>query len=89
VSELTRELETELSEPSPALVRELAGIPGDIVVLGAGGKMGPSLAWMSKRAAGSFRRVIAVARFTDPALRAVLEQHEVETIESTPIFLES
>ena len=75
------ELEDELSRPSFELTKELSHVPGDILVLGAGGKMGPSLARMSKRAAGPLRRVIAVARFTDPARRAVLEQHEVETIE--------
>ncbi|MHB1223205.1 MAG: NAD-dependent epimerase/dehydratase family protein [Gemmatimonadaceae bacterium] len=58
-----------LSRPDPALVRLLAGVPGDIVVLGAGGKMGPSLAGMARRAldaagdAHARRRVIAVSRF--------------------------
>ena len=79
--ELVSVLEAELSEPSPVLIQELAGIPGDILILGAGGKMGPTLARMAKRAAGPARRVIALARFTDRAVRASLDRHEVETIE--------
>ncbi len=75
------ELEDRLSEPTPGVVETLARHPGDIMVLGAGGKMGPTLARMAKRAsdaAGSGRRVIAVSRFAggDAALRA----HGVETI---------
>jgi len=48
-------------------------------VLGVGGKMGPSLARMAKRAAPG-KRVIGVARFSDPAARAMLESHGVECI---------
>ncbi len=40
-----------MSEPTPALVADLARIDGDIMVLGVGGKMGPTLARMAKRAA--------------------------------------
>ena len=75
------DLEDELSRPSPELSRELSQIPGDILVLGAGGKMGPTLARMAKRAGGPARRVIAVARFTNREVRATLEQHGVVTIE--------
>ena len=68
-----------MSEPTPALVADLARIDGDIMVLGVGGKMGPTLARMAKRAAPG-RRVIGVARFSDPAARATLERHGVECI---------
>jgi hypothetical protein len=51
-------LEERLSRPPAALVAALAAVPGDIVVLGAGGKMGPSLARMAKRADPA-RRVVA------------------------------
>ncbi|MGH7665542.1 MAG: NAD-dependent epimerase/dehydratase family protein [Gemmatimonadaceae bacterium] len=44
------ELEERLSRPAPAVVGALSQIPGDVIVLGAGGKMGPSLAWMLHRA---------------------------------------
>lgn len=61
------ELEERLSRPDGRLAAQLAALGGDIVVLGAGGKMGPSLARMARRAldtAGTAgRRVIAVSRF--------------------------
>jgi nucleoside-diphosphate-sugar epimerase len=43
-------LDDLLSAPSPAVVRTLLACPGDVVVLGAGGKMGPTLARMVRRA---------------------------------------
>ncbi|HMN65565.1 MAG TPA: epimerase, partial [Burkholderiaceae bacterium] len=58
-------LESFMSEPSPALVADLEKVDGDIMVLGVGGKMGPTLARMARRAAPG-RRVIGVARFSDP-----------------------
>ena len=72
-------LETFMSEPTPALVADLAGVDGDIIVLGVSGKMGPTLARMARRAAPG-KRVIGVARFTDPTLKAALEAHGVECI---------
>jgi nucleoside-diphosphate-sugar epimerase len=75
-------LETLLSEPTRHAVDTLQRLPGDIVVLGAAGKMGPTLARMARRAtdlAGASRRVIAVSRFTS-ASRDALEAHGVETI---------
>ena len=72
-------LETFMSEPTPGLVADLARIDGDILILGVGGKMGPTLARMARRAAPD-KRVIGVARFTDPALKASLERHGVECI---------
>ncbi len=49
------------------------------MILGVGGKMGPTLARMAKRAAPS-KRIIAVARFTADGLRQELEKHGIETI---------
>jgi nucleoside-diphosphate-sugar epimerase len=72
------ELEEHLSRPTPALQRLLATVPGPLVVLGAGGKMGPSLARMAKRADAT-RRVVAVSRWSDRAAAAALEIHGVET----------
>ena len=72
-------LEDFMSLPSPALASDLARAPGDIVVLGVGGKMGPTLARMAKRAAPA-RRVIGVARFSEPDLRARLESWGIECI---------
>ena len=72
-------LEDFMTEPAPALIADLARVPGDILVLGAAGKMGPTLARMAKRAAPG-KRVVGVARFTDPAARAALQAAGVETI---------
>jgi nucleoside-diphosphate-sugar epimerase len=68
-----------MTEPTPALVDDLARVPGDLLVLGAAGKMGPTLARLAKRAAPG-KRVVGVARFTDPAARAALDAAGVETI---------
>ncbi|MFK7792405.1 MAG: NAD-dependent epimerase/dehydratase family protein [Devosiaceae bacterium] len=72
-------LEDMLSRPSEDLIASLAALPGDITILGVGGKMGPTLARMAKRAAPD-KRIIGVARFSDPAVRADLEQHGIETV---------
>jgi nucleoside-diphosphate-sugar epimerase len=73
------ELEELLSRPSGALVEDLACLDGDIMILGVGGKMGPTLARMAKRAAPK-KRVIGVARFSEPGLKESLEAHGVETV---------
>ena len=72
-------LENVMSTPSAGLMTDLARVPGDIMVLGVGGKMGPTLARMAKRAAQG-RRVIGVARFSEAGLREKLEAHGVECI---------
>lgn len=72
-------LETFMSEPTHGLVADLARVDGDIIVLGVGGKMGPTLARLAKRAAPG-RRVIGVARFSEPGLRDSLQRHGIECI---------
>jgi dTDP-4-dehydrorhamnose reductase len=72
-------LEELLSRPTPALSAVLSSVPGDILVLGAGGKMGPSLSRMARRADPA-RRVIAVSRWTNRDAAGALEAHGVETI---------
>ncbi|MGH7523571.1 MAG: NAD-dependent epimerase/dehydratase family protein [Gemmatimonadales bacterium] len=77
------ELEESLSAPTPDTVVALARLSGDIAILGAGGKMGPSLARLAVRAsaaAGVPRRVIAVSRFSDQSVREVIERAGIETI---------
>ncbi|HEU5297630.1 MAG TPA: NAD(P)-dependent oxidoreductase [Burkholderiaceae bacterium] len=74
-------LEQVMTTPSPALVATLKRVSGDILVLGVGGKMGPTLARLAKRAAPD-KRVIGVARFSEPGLKAALERHGVECIEA-------
>lgn len=76
-------LEEALASPDERLVERLRNLPGDILLLGAGGKMGPTMAWMARRAAdraGLQREVIAVSRFSDPITRARLERRGVRTI---------
>lgn len=76
------ELEAALSTPDDATIAVLAELDGDIVLLGAGGKMGPTLARMARRAldeAGSRHRVIAVSRFSKPGAQADFESHGIET----------
>jgi nucleoside-diphosphate-sugar epimerase len=72
------ELEEYMTRPSAELEADLAGI-GDILVLGVGGKMGPTLARMAKRAAPK-SRVIGVARFSEKGLREKLEHQGIECI---------
>ena len=61
----------------------MAALDGDLIILGAGGKMGPSLARLARRAvdkAGASKRIIAVARFTNERLAGELEAEGIETI---------
>ncbi|MCE9631244.1 MAG: NAD-dependent epimerase/dehydratase family protein [Planctomycetia bacterium] len=78
------DLETELSRPTPGAIEALRGLQGDVLVLGAGGKMGPTLARMVRRGLDTIghtsRRVIAVSRFSSAAAAAGLRNHGVETI---------
>lgn len=58
-------------------------LDGDILILGAGGKMGPSLAGLAQRAsreAGKGRLIVAVARFSDREVEATLQRQGIETI---------
>ena len=73
-------LEDFMTEPTPELVADLAGIAGDILVLGVAGKMGPTLARMAKRAAPG-KRIVGVARFSDSAVRRTLDEAGVETMQ--------
>jgi nucleoside-diphosphate-sugar epimerase len=75
------ELEAFMADPPEALIADLAHLPGDILVLGVAGKMGPTVARMAKRAAPD-KRVVGVARFSNPAMRPLLEAAGVETIAS-------
>ena len=74
-------LEEVMTTPSPALIADLEKAPGDIIVLGVGGKMGPTLARMAKRAAPT-RRVVGVARFSEKGLREQLTAQGIECIEA-------
>ena len=70
-------LEDFMTTPSPQLVADLRTLSGDILVLGVGGKMGPTLARLAKRAAPLGKRVIGVARFSEPGVREALARAEL------------
>src|ERR1700675_1950002 len=77
------ELEEFLSRPSEADIAAIARLDGDLLILGAGGKMGPSLARRAHRAAekgGARKKIITVARFSDNQLRASLASEGIETL---------
>lgn len=78
-----QQLEELLSAPSPADIEAARSLDGPLLILGAAGKMGPSLAHLVKRAldaAGNRARVIAVSRFSSPDSRAQLQSWDIETI---------
>lgn len=77
------DLDDALSEPTPHLIEAMSRIPGDVTVLGAGGKMGLTLVRMLQQAsqrAGIARRIVAVSRFTRPGHRELFEQHGLSTV---------
>lgn len=79
------QLDDLLSEPTDAAIDVMRRLEGDLILLGVGGKMGPTLARMAKKAsthAGIERRVIGVSRFSDAAARRKLESWGVETIQA-------
>jgi len=79
----TVQLEELLSRPTPEVVQSMGRVEGDVIVLGVGGKIGPSLARMARRAsdmAGAKRRIIGVARFSTPGLAEQLRADRIETI---------
>jgi nucleoside-diphosphate-sugar epimerase len=81
--ESVEQLEDLLCEPTTAAVAAMGHLDGDLMLLGVGGKMGPTLARMARRAsdqAGVRRRVIGVSRFSSGGLEERLRRHGVETI---------
>ncbi len=73
------ELEHFLTRPSRALVRDMEKLEGDLLILGVGGKMGPTLARLARNAMPG-RRIVAVARFSEAGVREKLEKSGIETI---------
>jgi nucleoside-diphosphate-sugar epimerase len=72
-------LEELLCRPTQVLIDELKSADGDIMILGVGGKMGPTVAGLAKNAAPE-RRVVGVARFSEPGLKEQLQARGIETI---------
>src|SRR5438045_2723725 len=80
-----RSLYEKLLEPSQPLIESIAGLEGDIIILGVGGKMGPSLAKLAKRAAdvgGVQKKIIGVARFTEIGLENELNGQGIITVKA-------
>ncbi len=83
--ETIEELEFKMSQPSQRLMDDLLKIEGDIMILGVGGKMGPTLAMLAKnavRTAGLEKRIIGVSRFSQGTLKEELESSGIETIQA-------
>lgn len=78
------DLESALAEPSAALIEDMRAGSGDLAILGAGGKMGPTLAMLARNAMNAAGRtddrVYAVSRFGDAALRARLESAGITVV---------
>jgi nucleoside-diphosphate-sugar epimerase len=77
------ELEARLSAPTAEVCDLMGRLEGDLLLLGVGGKMGPTIAKMAKRAivaAGVRKRVIGVSRFSSGGLQRELEAAGIETI---------
>ena len=72
-------LEEVMTAPSAASRAALETLPGDIIILGVGGKIGPTLARLAKRAAPG-KRVVGVARFSEEGLREQLAAAGIECI---------
>lgn len=78
-----QKLQNLLTAPSAALAEDLAKLHGDLMVIGAGGKMGPTLCLLAAnavKAAGVKKRVIAVSRFSNAAAAKLLTDAGVEII---------
>jgi nucleoside-diphosphate-sugar epimerase len=79
-------LEDLLSTPSDAAIQTLRNLDGDFIILGAAGKMGPSLSRMIRRGLDALgrtaARVIAVSRFSTPSAQQDFNNRGVETIKA-------
>src|SRR5688572_10759897 len=81
---LFRMIDPRFTEPREETVATLRGCPGDVIVLGAGGKMGPSLTAMLARAVeqvGDRRKVVAVSRWSDRIARQSLAEMGVQSVD--------
>lgn len=77
------ELVALLTKPSSRLIEDMRRIEGNSMVIGAGGKMGPTVCILAQRAmreAGCAGHVIAVSRFSDSFARQELADYGIETI---------
>lgn len=75
-------LEDILSEPTEATRKAIAGLDGDIAILGAGGKMGPTLAMMLKKASAGKKTIYAISRFSNGLIKNRIEQAGIVAVEA-------
>ncbi|MFB3829817.1 MAG: NAD-dependent epimerase/dehydratase family protein [Bryobacteraceae bacterium] len=78
-----QQLEDVLARPTEADIEAMRELDGDLLILGVAGKMGPSLAHrarLASDAAGVKRRIIGVARFSQPIWRRQLEEWGIECV---------
>ena len=78
------ELHETASRPNVGVIKSLRELDGDVMVVGAGGKMGFHLALMLKRGlelAESSGQVIAVSRFGSPGAIDIFHRHGIDTIQ--------
>jgi nucleoside-diphosphate-sugar epimerase len=76
-------LDELLTRPRPVLVEFVKTVSSPVLILGAGGKMGPSLAVLARRAAdlaGHPLEIVAASRFSDGEKRRWLEERGVRTL---------
>jgi nucleoside-diphosphate-sugar epimerase len=76
-------LDEILTRPRPALIEFIKTVQSPLLLLGAGGKMGPTLAVLAQRAAhqaGHMLEVVAASRFSNGSTRNWLEQHDIHTL---------
>jgi len=79
------ELMDVMTIPGQKLVEFMGSLKGDLLILGAGGKMGPSLSILAARAATAAKsphKIIAVSRFSDEAVPAMLREAGVEVLQA-------
>lgn len=74
-------LEDVMTSPNQQVIADFGGLEGDLIILGVGGKIGPTLARLAKRSAPD-KRIIGVARFSEKGLRNKLTDWGVECIEA-------
>ncbi len=78
------QLDDLLSAPTAGVIDTFSRLEGDVIILGVAGKMGPTLAWMARRAFDAAghrdRRVVGVARFSSAGSENWLRDRGVETI---------
>lgn len=77
-------LDERLTTPSGPLIDDLRGGHGDIVILGAGGKMGPTLCRLARRALDAAGRdgdrVHAVSRWSNAAAANTLTERKIDAV---------